>query len=165
MKRKRRIIILAAIIAAGFLLYYQLGKNHGDEKTNIPVSGNIEVTTVDLAFKIPGKIDQLLVDEGDSFKAGRLIATLEHQDLLAQKAKAEATLEASKSRIPSLLKNIQLQDQSTAQEISQAEGAVAAAQARLQQLLAGSRPQEIKAAQAAGSPWPITKKTRRTRGW
>ena len=71
MKGKRVIIILAAIIAAGgILIFYQLWKNHGDEMTNIPVSGNVEVTTVDLAFKIPGKIDQLLVDEGDSVKEG-----------------------------------------------------------------------------------------------
>lgn len=44
--------------------------------------------------------------------------------------------------------NIELQDQSSLQEISQAEATVEAAKARLQQLLTGSRPQEIESAKA-----------------
>jgi HlyD family secretion protein len=67
---------------------------------------------------------------------------------LSQKNRAEATWEAAKTRIPTLQKNIELQDQATLQEISQAEAAVEASLARLQQLRTGSRPQEIQAAKA-----------------
>jgi len=103
---------------------------------------------VDVSFKIPGKIEKLAVEEGDQVSEGQVIASLEHRDLTAQKNKAEAALESAKSRIPTLQKNIELQDQATLQEISQAEAAVEAAHARLQQLLAGSRPQEIQSAKA-----------------
>ena len=150
MKKGKWLILLGVILlAAGILLYHFFWKNRTNQSTNLAVSGNIEVTTVEVAFKIPGKIDQLLVDEGDFVKKGQLIATLEHRDLLAQKDQAQAALETSKSRIPSLLKNIDLQDQSTSQEIGQAEAAVKAAQARLQELLSGSRSQEINAAKAS----------------
>jgi len=150
MKKGKWLILLGVILlAAGILLYHFFWKNRTSQSTNLAVSGNIEVTTVEVAFKIPGKIDQLLVNEGDFVKKGQLIATLEHRDLLAQKDQAQAALETSKSRIPSLLKNIDLQDQSTSQEIGQAEAAVKAAQARLQELLSGSRSQEINAAKAA----------------
>jgi HlyD family secretion protein len=148
MKKKRWIPLVILLILGGILLYYFFLENQQGEKTDIPVSGNIEVTTVDVSFKIPGKIEKLAAEEGDQVKEGQLIASLEHKDLLAQKAKAEATLEATKSRIPTLQKNIELQDQATLQEISQAEAARDAAQARLQQLLTGSRPQEIQAAKA-----------------
>ena len=134
-KRKGMILLTIILLAGGLILYFSLLQDSDKEGNDIPVSGNIEVTTVDLAFKIPGKIDKLLVEEGDQVKRGQLIASLENQDLLAQKAKAEATLEATKTRIPALLKNIEMQDQSTLQEISQAESAVEAAHARLQQLL------------------------------
>ena len=142
------ILLAVILLAGGFIAYFFLLQNLEKEGNDIPVSGNIEVTTVDVAFKIPGKIEKLLVEEGDQVQEGQLIASLENRDLVAQKAKAEATLEATKTRIPSLLKNIELQDQATLQEVSQAASAVEAAQARLQLLLAGSRPQEIQQAKA-----------------
>jgi HlyD family secretion protein len=149
MKKGKRLTLLAIMfLACGVILYYLLFRNRDDGATSISVSGNIEATTVDVAFKIPGKIDKLLVEEGDFVKEGQLIATLEHQDLLAQKAKAEATLESAQSRIPALVKNIEFQDKATSQEISQAQAAMDAAHSKLQQLLHGSRPQEIQAAKA-----------------
>jgi HlyD family secretion protein len=148
MKKNRFIPLIIILIAGGVFLYYYFLQNQRGEGTDIPVSGNIEVTTVDVSFKIPGKIERLAVEEGDQVKEGQLIASLEHRDLLSQKNRAEATLEAAKSRIPALQKNIELQDQATLQEISQAEAAVEAALARLQQLLAGSRSQEIQSAKA-----------------
>jgi HlyD family secretion protein len=148
MKKKKLIPLVVILIAGGALLYYYFLQNQREEGTGIPVSGNIEVTTVDASFKIPGKIERLAVEEGDQVKEGQLIASLEHRDLLSQKARAEAAWESAKSRIPTLQKNIELQDQATFQEISQAEAAVEAALARLQQFIAGSRPQEIQAAKA-----------------
>jgi HlyD family secretion protein len=148
--KKGKWVTLSAlmVLAGGFTIYYLFFQNRDNGNTSISVSGNIEATTVDVAFKIPGKIDTLLVEEGDFVKGGQLIATLEHRDLLAQKAKAEATLEAAKSRIPVIQKNIDFQDQATRQEIFQAEAAMDAANSRLQELLHGSRPQEIQAAKA-----------------
>jgi HlyD family secretion protein len=148
MKGRKRIIIPAVLLAAGLIIYFQFWQNQGHQGTKIPVSGNIEATTVDVSFKISGKIEKLLVEEGDLVKEGQLIAVLEHKDLLAQKAKAEASLEAAKSRLPSLQKNIEFQDKASNQEILQAEAAVQAVASRLQQLLSGSRPQEIQAAKA-----------------
>ncbi|HSR12819.1 MAG TPA: biotin/lipoyl-binding protein, partial [Thermodesulfobacteriota bacterium] len=147
--RKRLLVLLAAVLVAGGAGYYFFilnGKN--DPDADILVSGNIEVTTVDLAFKIPGKIERLLVDEGDPVKQGQTIALLEHKDLLTQKAKAESTLEVARTRIPSLLKNIELQDRATLQDVAQSRAAVDAARARLRQLEVGSRPQEIQQAKA-----------------
>jgi len=147
-KKNRLIPLIIILIAGGVILYYYFLQNQRGEGTDIAVSGNIEVTTVDVSFKIPGKIERLAVEEGDEVKEGQLIASLEHRDLLSQKNKAEATWEAAKTRIPTLQKSIELQDQATLQEISQAEAAVEASLARLQQLLAGSRSQEIQSAKA-----------------
>lgn len=148
MKKIRLVIIFAVVLAAGLISYYQFWRNQALQGAVISVSGNIEATTVDVSFKIAGKIEKLLVEEGDLVKEGQLIAILEHKDLLAQMTKAEASLEAAKSRLPSLQKNIEFQDKASNQEISQAEAGVQAAGSRLQQLLSGSRPQEIQAAKA-----------------
>ncbi len=148
MKKRKGMLSLAIVLAGGIIFYYWQFHSREIPESTIQVSGNIEVTTIDVAFKISGKIDKRLVDEGDIVKEGQLIATLEHKDLLAQKAKAGATLETARSRLPALEKNIDYQDQATTQEISQAQAAVENAKARLQQLLDGSRPQEIQSAKA-----------------
>jgi HlyD family secretion protein len=148
MKKRRKLIFLAIFLAAGITFYYWHLQSGGPSRSTIQVSGNIEATTIDVAFKIAGKIEKRLVDEGDTVQEKQLIATLEHKDLLAQKAKAEATLETARSRIPALEKNIDFQSQATTQEISQAQAAVETAKAKLQQLLEGSRPQEIQSAKA-----------------
>ncbi len=148
MKKRIFILIPAILILAAVISYYQFWQNRNNRGTRIAVSGNIEATTVDVSFKIPGKIEHLLVEEGDFAKTGQLVAVLEHKDLLAQKARAEASLEAAQSRLPSLQKNIEFQDKASSQEISQAEAALSAAESRLQQLLSGSRPQEVQAAKA-----------------
>ena len=148
MKKKKLIPLLIILIAGGALFYYLFFHPSEGEGTDIAVSGNIEVTTVEVSFKIPGKIERLAVEEGDRVKEGQLIASLEHRDLTAQKVRAEAALESAQSRVPTLRKSIELQDQSTLEEISQAQAALQAAQARLQQFLAGSRPQEVQAAKA-----------------
>jgi HlyD family secretion protein len=149
MKKRKWVIILALLILAVGVALYGFFQNRQDGASIISVSGNIEATTVDVSFKIPGKIDKILVEEGDLLKEGQLIATLEHKDLLAQKARAEATLESTQSRIPALQKNIEFQDQASLQEISQAQAAMESARSKLEQLLAGSRPQEIQGAKAA----------------
>jgi HlyD family secretion protein len=146
--KKKILLIIAILIVGGVILYDQFWRNQGSQGTKILVSGNIEATTVDVSFKIPGKIEKLFVEEGDLVKEGRIIASLEHKDLLAQREKAQAALETAQSRIPALQKNIEFQDKASNQEISQAEAAGRAAESRLQQLLTGSRPQEIQASKA-----------------
>jgi len=41
------------------------------------LQGNVEVRQVNLGFKVAGRIEKLLVDEGDQVKAGQPLATLE----------------------------------------------------------------------------------------
>lgn len=146
---RKTLIPLIFLLTLGVVCYLAFWNQSGKNEAQILVSGNIEVTTVDVSFKIPGKIEKLLVEEGDFVQEGQLIATLEHRDLLAQRAKAEAALEATRTRIPAIEKTILFQDQTTLQEIAQAQAAAEVARAKLQQLLSGSRPQEIEAARAA----------------
>ena len=45
--------------------------------TGLILQGNVEVRQVDLGFKVAGRIETLLVDEGDSVKTGQKLASLE----------------------------------------------------------------------------------------
>jgi HlyD family secretion protein len=48
-------------------------------ETDLVLQGNIDVRQVNLSFKVDGRIETLAVDEGDSVKAGQVIATLDRR--------------------------------------------------------------------------------------
>ncbi|MBS0522012.1 MAG: HlyD family efflux transporter periplasmic adaptor subunit [Proteobacteria bacterium] len=56
-------------------------------------NGRVEATEVDIAAKIPGRIKDILVDEGDFITAGQVLAHMDTQTLEAQKREAEAQLQ------------------------------------------------------------------------
>ncbi len=68
--RKRILIVVIVLLAAlgAYLLFSdRAGKNANDQ---IIVSGNIELTEVNIAFKTSGRLIERTVDEGDVRKKG-----------------------------------------------------------------------------------------------
>src|SRR5260370_33038356 len=82
--RKRLLIILVIIGAAiaGVLWSGRLGRQDPDV---IKLSGNIELTKVDISLKIPGKLVERVVDEGDAVKKGMVIARIGREQMDQQK--------------------------------------------------------------------------------
>ena len=95
-KRIKFILGFLLIIIAVVFVSFHLGKNAGYGHGKIKVSGNIEATDVRLAFRVQGKIKELLTDEGMMVKLGGVVARLETDELAKVKAEAEASLNAAK---------------------------------------------------------------------
>ena len=83
--------IAAAVLAA---LYFGWQMLDSDELPEGIVSGNgrVEAVEIDVSAKMPGRVDTILVDEGEFVKAGQIVARMDTEILLAQKAEAEARL-------------------------------------------------------------------------
>ena len=97
MKNKIRsiaIIILVAIISSLLTVNYIRSKENGRNKA-IKVSGNIEATDVHLAFRIAGKVNELLTDEGKLVKAKDILARIDTDELSKIKSEAQASLKAA----------------------------------------------------------------------
>ena len=62
-------------------------------------NGRIEAVEIDVSAKIPGRIREILVDEGDFVKAGQVVAHMDADGLTAQRAEAEAQLEQALNSI------------------------------------------------------------------
>ncbi|HNX80534.1 MAG TPA: efflux RND transporter periplasmic adaptor subunit [Candidatus Omnitrophota bacterium] len=86
--------IVALAVIAGFSAWYIQQKNGSHEKV-IKVSGNIEATDVNLAFRVQGKIKELLTDEGMTIKAQDVVARLEIDELTKIETEAAASLKAA----------------------------------------------------------------------
>lgn len=140
--KKKLIIIIPILIVAGVMAYRNLQQKAHIDPNVIRISGNIEVTDAEVSFKIPGRVAERAVSEGETVKAGQLIALLDTSELEQEVAVRRAELQAAEAVLA------ELEAGSRPEEIAQAAAMVRRTQADLDSLVAGARPQEIAAADA-----------------
>ncbi|HYL38821.1 MAG TPA: efflux RND transporter periplasmic adaptor subunit [Bryobacteraceae bacterium] len=148
---KRKIILTILLLAAlgGAAGYWWSGRFGRGHENRLQVSGNIELTEVDISFKVPGKLIELNVAEGDTVKKGMVIARIDREQVEQQRTRDEASVAASQSQFQQMETSVRWQRETLESDIALRKAEVRAAQAKLDQLLAGSRPQEIQQARAA----------------
>jgi HlyD family secretion protein len=84
--------VLAAVIT-GSLLYFEVLRKLEFDPSRIEASGTIEVTELDVASKMAGRIVTIPVEEGDTVKENQTLVTLSYNELEPQKISARATLD------------------------------------------------------------------------
>jgi len=134
--KKPLIAVIAAVAIIIAVIAYNIYHRSGNEMGRIRVSGNIEVTTVEVSFKIPGRVAERQVDEGAFVKTGQLVARLESEELAQEVALRLADLHALQAALNELLAG------SRKEEIAQAEAALASVQAEAKRLADDYRRQE-----------------------
>lgn len=82
-------------------------------------------TIVTVSAKIPGRIAEVLVKEGDQVQMGQAVARIETREIMAQKSQAEAALTAAKAKYEETTAG------SRVQEIDQARAAMEQARASM----------------------------------
>ena len=115
----------------------------------IRVSGNVELTEVNVAFKVPGKLVEFAVVEGMPVRKGILLGRLDQVQLQRQRDRDAAGLDIALTQLTQLQTAIEYQRSSLAAELELREADLKQSQAKLDELLAGSRRQEIEQATAA----------------
>ena len=95
----RAIGVLGAVltVVAGVSGYWFLANRHANDQGVIRVSGNIEIIDAELGFKIPGRVEKRLVDEGHLVEEGQPVAELDRADLEHEVAMRRAELEAAEA--------------------------------------------------------------------
>lgn len=147
--KKKLIPVLVLVAAAVVVLVGWRSWFHGGDGNSIRVSGNIELTEVNVSFKSPGKLIERTVDEGDRVKKGMLLARLDKEQLVGQRERASAAVESAQSILAQQTTAVDFQAATLEAQVQQRAAEVKAADARLAALVAGSRPQEKEQARAA----------------
>jgi len=88
LKKLVPLVVLVAVAAAGVVVHAlrRDGPGNGFASGN----GRIEATEVDVATKLPGRVEEVLVAEGEFVKAGQPLARMQVQSLQAQRDEALA---------------------------------------------------------------------------
>lgn len=92
------VILLAAAVTAGFYFYPRF-KAKPAPTNEITLSGNIEAHESLLSFKVPGRIVELPVDEGQQVNQNDLLARLEDSDIRQKVRIDEASVAVRQSNL------------------------------------------------------------------
>ncbi|MBO7726675.1 MAG: HlyD family efflux transporter periplasmic adaptor subunit [Thermoguttaceae bacterium] len=118
MKSLARVLVFALLIAAvAFGLFkwhaYQLSRDQGADQS-LTFYGNVEIRRVNLGFRISGRIEEIMFEEGDRVRKGDKIALLD-------KAPVQARLDAARAQLDLAGANLELLENGyRKQEIDQA---------------------------------------------
>lgn len=122
---KRQIIIGIAI--AAFIVVAAatrgFGLIGGTDGNTLKLYGNVDIREVDMAFRVPGRIAGITVEEGERVRKGQLLASLDTASLDARIGQADAQVQQARAEFA------KLRNGSRAQDIAQARARVEAAQA------------------------------------
>ena len=131
LKKKLLVVAAAAVVVAlawwGWTKFADSGPGEGFVSGN----GRIEATEIDIATKLPGRIEDILVREGDFVSAGQPLARMQLETLEAQRDEALAMRQQAEHSVTAAQARVALR-----------EADVTAAQA-----LVGQRESELDAAQ------------------
>ena len=116
------LIIIVAALAIGAGVYWHQEK---PLQTDLTLQGNVDIRQVDLAFNASGRIEQILVREGDRVKAGQLLASIDTKRLQLSLAQIQAQSSAQRDVLA------RLQAGSRPEEIQQARATRDAARATM----------------------------------
>ena len=149
MMKKRIILILIVLAAVGVAAVYVFRGMGRNQTGRIVVSGNIELTEVNIAFKTAGRLIERTVDEGDGVKKGQIIARLDRDQLMAQRQREVAGLESAQTQLAQSETSLAWEKATLAADIEQRRADLGSNEARLAELNNGARPQEKLDAHAA----------------
>jgi HlyD family secretion protein len=138
--------VLAVVIGSVGLLSCNLW--NGGNENKISISGNIELTQVHIAFKSSGKLIDFPIEEGDEVRQGMVLAQLDMQQQERQRSREQASLIVAETSLEQHLTGIKYLKASLEADILARTAQLRQAEAKLSELLAGSRSQEIQQAES-----------------
>ena len=108
------VILLAGVVAAGVYFYPRLVRKPAPIN-QLTLSGNIEAHESLVGFKVPGRIVELPVEEGQQVEQGALLARLDDADYKQRMRVDEATVRVRESNLALTLAGTRFQEVRAAQ--------------------------------------------------
>ncbi len=144
---KRVIPIILIVLVVGIVLWVVL-RDDGQPDDRLLLSGTIEAETTEVGSEIAGRVIEVSVRRGDLLQIGDLIAELSTDLGETRLSQAQAASEAARGVEEQSRVATAVQEDVSAAQVAQAQRTLATAEARLADLLAGTRPETVSEAEA-----------------
>ncbi len=125
------LVLILALAAGGFYFYRTMNRPQGLVLTGLVTTHEVYVSPL-----IQGRLSQLLVKEGDTVKAGQLVAVIDPQELQADRLYYARTEQGAAAQVEEDEAALKYQETLTRDQIRQAEAALTAAEAQSREVLA-----------------------------
>jgi multidrug resistance efflux pump len=139
MNARNRVFLILGLLTVGSLIWYLLTARPPSE---LKLIGTVDANEVLVSAKIPGRIQDLTVDEGQQVQQGQLIAVIESKDLEAAREAAEATVTSSRFKLGETVETERQNQGEVTSAAANAEAQVRVAQASLAQAQANLEHQQ-----------------------
>lgn len=126
------LLVVAALAAAAWLSWQAL-RPRGPGDGFVSGNGRIEATEIDVATKLPGRVQDILVDEGDFVSAGQVLGHMQIQSLEAQRDEAVARQQQAVAAVASAQAQVAMREsdrQTSLAQVALRESELDAAQRR-----------------------------------
>ena len=143
------IFILAVVVAAAGISWWQFQPVAAANEEPLEATGVIEARTVNLSPEVGGQVREVLVEEGERVITGQLLVHLDDSLVLSQRSQAQATWQAAQAQLALLQAGATAEQIAAAEaQLAQAEANLHLAQANLALAEAGATAEQIAAAEA-----------------
>jgi multidrug resistance efflux pump len=97
------------------------------------LTGLVDADAVSVSSQISGRLQQVMVNEGDSVTKGQLLATIVPRELLADQSFYASSMKSASAQVGAAQASLKFQELQTRDQIRQAEANLSATQAQLKQ--------------------------------
>lgn len=114
---KRALLAILVIAVLGVIAYGLLKSNHHSQPEMITLQGQMQMQQTSIAAKVPGRIAQILVTEGDNVEIGQQLIEMDSPEIKAKINQARAGKQMAQSQLD------KAESGARPQEIAQAKAA------------------------------------------
>ncbi|HEY5910693.1 MAG TPA: secretion protein HlyD [Verrucomicrobiae bacterium] len=129
--KKRIPIVLAIVVALGALSWVATAKLRRAAPAGLRLYGNVDIREVNLGFRVPGRLLEVLRDEGDEVKAGEVLARLDDEPYRRELEEAKGAVQSLRARVDLLEAGNRPQEIAQAQAVAREREVTAANAERL----------------------------------
>lgn len=112
---RRALVVTVVLVMAGGIGFVWMQRTNTSSDP-LRLYGNVDIREVQLAFRQPGRIAEVLFDEGDTVTAGERMAVLDAQPYRDALASAEALVRVAEAELAKLRSGLRPQEITQAQE-------------------------------------------------
>ena len=114
---KKALLVLFVLIALGVIAYGLYTSNQSSEPDVVTLQGQMQMQQTSIAAKVPGRIAQIMVTEGDEVTAGQQLIEMDSPEINAKINQAQAGKQMAQSQLD------KAENGARPQEIAQAKAA------------------------------------------
>lgn len=131
MRKKLLIFIILIILAA--VVAYKIFTHIKSKDNLLTVSGRVEASEIELAARVSGRLEKVLIEDGMIVKKGASVALIEDQELQSRRREIVDRTDELKEKIHAAGLDLDYTSSSVDHSIDEAEKTLSVAEARLKQ--------------------------------